>query len=472
MATLLAGSVAAEPDTLRFVVRVGGQQVGALDETRTVLPDGSVRTEERTDLRIQRGADSVRIVQKAVWLEERDGWLRRLDLIREGLGPTPWRDSIHRDGNGWIRERSRGGDPLTDTLAGGGLVGPYGIDRLIGGVAATVTVRTIDSEELAPSTVRIERVAEDTLSSLQGEIPCSVYSLRDSARSGTESRQWRDGGGRLLRETEPSLGWSLERIDLSPAEFESGTLDALAWKSIPVSGNPPDTGPCEFLLLAEGEVESGSESAAPIPDGGGVEISPGTEAGSWRVRVPRETPNPTVGEDRARWIADPQLRPYLEEGLLVDARDPMVRAFADAASRGAANPTEEALRLERAVHARIAVRDLGTVFATASQTLRAGRGDCTEHAVLLAACCRARGIPARLVAGFVPLNDRTVFHLWTEVYLGGWVSLDATRGTGSADPCAVPLRRWAQPEDGMRDLEEPIRRLAGRYRIAFPEEKG
>jgi len=63
-------------------------------------------------------------------------------------------------------------------------------------------------------------------------------------------------------------------------------------------------------------------------------------------------------------------------------------------------------------------------------------GDCSEHAVLAAALCRAVGIPAEMVIGvvYVPLKDRApVFgaHAWYRVFLDGkWVQMDAALPDG------------------------------------------
>ena len=53
--------------------------------------------------------------------------------------------------------------------------------------------------------------------------------------------------------------------------------------------------------------------------------------------------------------------------------------------------------------------------------------------MLLAALCRARGIPARFVAGLVHLPGRQAFgmHAWTEVWIDDrWLALDATMARG------------------------------------------
>ena len=92
-----------------------------------------------------------------------------------------------------------------------------------------------------------------------------------------------------------------------------------------------------------------------------------------------------------------------------------------------------AMALERWVHEHIREKDLKVPFATAAEVVESRKGDCTEHAVLLAALLRASGIPSRVAAGLVESGGQFVGHMWTEAWLGdavpgGWVVLDATRG--------------------------------------------
>lgn len=68
----------------------------------------------------------------------------------------------------------------------------------------------------------------------------------------------------------------------------------------------------------------------------------------------------------------------------------------------------------------------------AAQALHALRGDCTEYAYLVVALCRALGLPARAVGGFVVVHDAapraTDYHNWAEVHLeGAWRLVDAQR---------------------------------------------
>merc|ERR1719261_1398662 len=60
-----------------------------------------------------------------------------------------------------------------------------------------------------------------------------------------------------------------------------------------------------------------------------------------------------------------------------------------------------AYSLRDLVHTHISSKHLSTAYASASETARSGSGDCTEHAVLLAAVVKARGLPARVCHGLV-----------------------------------------------------------------------
>ena len=76
---------------------------------------------------------------------------------------------------------------------------------------------------------------------------------------------------------------------------------------------------------------------------------------------------------------------------------------------------------------------------SAREVLRALRGDCNEHAVLVTALARAAGIPARVVAGVVYLDDGFFYHAWSELWLGAWVSADAVLDQMPVDATHVKL---------------------------------
>ena len=66
--------------------------------------------------------------------------------------------------------------------------------------------------------------------------------------------------------------------------------------------------------------------------------------------------------------------------------------------------------------------------------LEHGWYDCKIGAALIAALCRARGIPARLVSGYVLCAASPGFHTWTEAWIDGrgWLPLDLSSWSLSA----------------------------------------
>ncbi len=104
----------------------------------------------------------------------------------------------------------------------------------------------------------------------------------------------------------------------------------------------------------------------------------------------------------------------------VDQSDTAVRQLAETA--GVAQ-TEAALAkaLSKKVYLWITQKDFSTVLATATEVARTRRGDCTEHAVLLAAIAKARGLPARVVVGlvYVPSLGGFAYHMWNQIWCDG-----------------------------------------------------
>jgi len=68
-------------------------------------------------------------------------------------------------------------------------------------------------------------------------------------------------------------------------------------------------------------------------------------------------------------------------------------------------------------------------------------GDCNEHAVLLAAFCRAAGIPAQVEAGLVFMKGSFYYHAWNVIYLGKWITVDALMNQMPADPTHIRIVR-------------------------------
>lgn len=126
---------------------------------------------------------------------------------------------------------------------------------------------------------------------------------------------------------------------------------------------------------------------------------------------------------------DRQLKKYLGPERFIEADDPVLAEKARAITAGSADSWQAATRLSKWVADNISYVIPGGGSARKTYDLRAG--ECGAHSMLLAAFCRALGIPARVVFGamYAP-NFGGGFgqHAWNEIYMGqaGWIPVDAT----------------------------------------------
>jgi hypothetical protein len=118
---------------------------------------------------------------------------------------------------------------------------------------------------------------------------------------------------------------------------------------------------------------------------------------------------------------------------LIQSDDDAVVKMAKAVKPDETDPWVIAKAMEQAVFTNMSAKNFSQAFATAAEVARTREGDCTEHAVLLAAMCRARKIPARVAIGLVyyaPMKG-FAYHMWNEIWIKDrWVPLDATLGLG------------------------------------------
>ena len=133
------------------------------------------------------------------------------------------------------------------------------------------------------------------------------------------------------------------------------------------------------------------------------------------------------------FVAQPPTDDDSGPNAMLQSDDEGVRGLAEKAAAGETDPWTVAVALEGLVRRSITSRNFSTALASAAEVADTRAGDCTEHAVLLAALCRARNVPARVAVGLVYVESASAFgyHMWTEVYVANrWLPLDATLGRG------------------------------------------
>lgn len=173
-------------------------------------------------------------------------------------------------------------------------------------------------------------------------------------------------------------------------------------------------------------------------------------------------PNNTTGNPQAQpeSTTDGDLNP----NHLIQSDDEEVADLARRIAGETGDPWQTAIALERWVNANMTSQGSSPAFATAAEVARDRKGDCTEHAVLLAALARARGIPARVAIGLVYYRQEFLYHMWNELYIDGtWIPLDATLAQGGIGAAHLKITdgnlQGASPQAAFLPVTEVIGQL-------------
>jgi len=130
-----------------------------------------------------------------------------------------------------------------------------------------------------------------------------------------------------------------------------------------------------------------------------------------------------------------------------------------AAQAGPLVTPEQLVGLARNIGERVEYRSgITAVTSSAAEALELGNGVCQDHAHLMLALCRARGLPARYVSGYVDVGEVSdaASHAWVDVWLDhlGWVAVDVSHACFASEKyCRVAVGRdyeSAAPVRGMR----------------------
>jgi len=321
-----------------------------------------------------------------------------------------------------------------------------------------LSARKYEPAKLLGATFQLLRV--DSVATLPGNVKL-------------DSVMWTDRSGNLLKSVVPAVRQETFRTtqEIALAEPADGKVDLGFDTMVRVAGNiprPHDTKRVRYrVTLNDGD-------PASIFSSGATQTVISTGAHQADVTVVAVAANSTVGPAApadGETLDEPGDDDRQANGL-IQSDDPLIVAMAKEAAGTETDPWRTAQALERFVHERIRAKNFSQAFATAAEVAKTLEGDCTEHAVLLAALARARGIPARVVIGlvFVPSANGFGYHMWTEVYVDGrWVPLDATLGRGGTGAAHLKLTHSNLADASAYSCFLPVATVLGRLKIEVLE---
>lgn len=416
-----------------------GQRIGYVRNVRTETAR-EVRHQETFSVSLKRADHSVRIWTEETHVETPDGKPLAFEL-NQRLGDSVAQARGQWQQDHWQIEQSDGKQwrAVSVDLPPGALLTEGG-QRLIEAARAQgktkIQFQMFDPSSLGVIEVQITLGAEETIQTPKGAIQAyRVDQTMVIAGASLASTEWQNAQGEMLYSRMPMLGTELELVQSSEAEATPAAIggDLFGLTSLPAPralSKRERAEPARYWVRVDGQVD--------LPEIAG-------EQRAYRVDLQRCNARDSEQSRCFRIDIDPDsgasadLTPAKPEQTVasswVQSDDPEIVAFAKKKTRRASSDHARMQALTAAVSARLADKNLASAYASASEAFADRSGDCTEHALLLAAAGRALGIPTRVAAGlaytdaFAGANRVFVPHAWTQAYIDGrWQSFDAALG--------------------------------------------
>lgn len=437
-------------DAIYLQGKRGESKIGhshTLIETTQEKGETFVRIEQESHLEVLRYRETTLQTIYSTSLERPDGTFVSGTSRLTSDGAETQSTKLERAGDGLKIERTAGGSTDEAVIPfPEGTLGYYGIDRSLAvdpmepGETRTIRYIAPAIDQVVRASLKAVEFEETPL--LEGKkeklLRIDVKQILGAAEF--ESQIWTTASGDAMKSFEPLVGQTTYRttkeIALAPAEAVEVDLglDTVAHANL---------SRIEDLTQAIFDVSvTGADAAAIFPQTTGQRVEP--IAGGARISVSRIRPDessPASGGFKPAAENAPN-DGDLSPNAFLQSDDPAVQAFALSVASEEKDSWAIAVALEKAVRETIENKNLSQSLLSAADVLKKKEGDCTEHAVLLAAALRARGIPSRIAIGltYVPGLGGFAYHMWTEAWIEKrWIPLDATTARGGTTASYLKL---------------------------------
>lgn len=452
-----------------YVMRMLGKPAGFGHETttRTTLDGRTAFLTKSERTMAKRGGGEV-VIQESItetWEAEDGEFLRTREVERDGgqeerlfADRVGGEIRVRRELNDGRRETVVAIPAGTKTYAGlgGRVLARLGLEV---GKKHAVTAFSNESGELATETAQVE--GRQQVVSLGKTVDAFAVTCTSSEFPGVTMTVLCDAEGRMLRMTAGPVEIVRATRAEAMAALAGGGLDE-SLTSIPLEG-----GVAAWATLDGAVVEAAVEGAGEAP------LFPDDEyhavtgvSGRFRLDLRALRAPESAAERLPIEPGTPELRPYREPALLVQSDAPEIRAEAERILAGDKDPLSAARKLCHEVFVKLRKEKAAASTASALETLRAGAGDCTEHAALFCALARAAGLPAREVYGVTLRAREAGYHAWAEALIDGrWVPADPTIDAVGLPPAYIRL--GTSLGNGTEASAARFLRLVGRTRFAI-----
>jgi hypothetical protein len=445
--------------------------------TRPAQIDGKslIKTDTEMHLTLKRFGQTLEMQTRQETEELPSGELLSFTYEVKNPPAAPTRTVGHVRGNFLVGENTVAGAPHEFTLPwDGGIKSPVYVDRypheypFKPGDARNM--RAFVPEQMQVSQVRFKALRQESVSLLNGHRRKLLrVSVVESLMPQSPVEDYLDEHGEVIVSTTEMLGQTLTTYTVTAEE----ALKQIAGEGLDIAVNTLVKS--TFIPRAHStmrgvyRIKMKGEDPTPFFPSDANQKVVRTAPDECEITVRNVRPAPA---NRAIRID----RQYLEPSQFLQSNDRELLIHVDRAARNLVEPSQIAVAMEKYVDGAVQKKDFSTALASAGEVARTLQGDCTEHAVFLAAMLRARNIPSKIAVGLVYIEPLSSFggHMWTEALIGDhWVPLDATLGTGEAGIGAahIKLAESSFADNGPAPTTSflPLIRVLGRIELTVVE---
>jgi hypothetical protein len=408
-----------------FTVLLDGRKIGSFEAKREVR-DGQVHTTQSLDIALDRAGVRVALGSTETSTDTIAGVPLAFGSISRLSGSESRIEGRVHDGRADITITTGGATQQRTMPWPANALLPEGV-RLAGMRAGLEPGARYSALAFQPSGLEAAEITSTIAAAEQVDLPGGARKLHPVEQvlafpgAPMKTRAWIDAEQTVYKLTMPIMGVDLVLLacDRACATAPNQGSDVFERTLMPSPRNlraQELAGTMRYTLSSPR-----SESALALPD-----------TDEQRVEARGKDRIVTITRDaRARTQERPAPEDFRPNDWLQSDAPDIVRLARQAAG-DATKPLERMRRIETFVRGYIRTKSLDVGYASALEVAHTPEGDCTEHALLVAALGRALGIATRVVdglayaPGFAGKDQVFVPHAWAQAFVEGrWQSFDA-----------------------------------------------